>query len=52
MLTGGRERTTAHSFEELLVRSETALGAEAGPEPTGRFRREPATAERHYAGVE
>ena len=36
-----REETTEHGYDELLVRSELGVGAEAGPEQrTGRFRRE------------
>jgi cation/acetate symporter len=36
-----REETTEHGYDELLVRSELGVGAEAGPERrTGRFRRE------------
>jgi cation/acetate symporter len=36
-----REETTEHGYDELLVRSELGMGAEAGPEQrTGRFRRE------------
>jgi cation/acetate symporter len=36
-----REEATEHGYDELLVRSELGIGAEAGPERrTGRFRRE------------
>jgi hypothetical protein len=30
-----------HGYDELLLRSELGVGAEAGPERTGRFEREP-----------
>jgi len=36
-----REETTDATYDELLVRSETGIGSEGGPEPrrSGRFRR-------------
>jgi hypothetical protein len=40
-MLGGRSERTEHGYDELLVRSELGIGAEAGPEQrTGRFRRE------------
>jgi hypothetical protein len=35
----GRAEDGEHSFDELLVRSETGLGAEGGPELRPRARR-------------
>jgi cation/acetate symporter len=35
-----REEATERGYDELLVRSELGMGAEAGPARTGRFRRE------------
>ena len=42
-----REETTDATYDELLVRSETGIGSEGGPEPrrTGRFQREEAPVE-------
>jgi hypothetical protein len=34
----GRAERQPHSFDELLVRSETGLGAEGGPQPRPRRR--------------
>jgi cation/acetate symporter len=39
-MLGGREARTEHGYDELLVRMELGVGAEAGPAArTGRFRR-------------
>jgi len=34
--TSRHERTTAATYDELLVRSETGIGSEGGPEPRKR----------------
>jgi cation/acetate symporter len=42
-MLSGREETTDATYDELLVRSETGIGSEGGPEPrrSGRFERKP-----------
>jgi cation/acetate symporter len=37
----GRADAGERGYDELLRRSELGVGAEAGPERTGRFKREP-----------
>ena len=44
---GRREETTDATYDELLVRSETGIGSEGGPEPrrSSRFERKPSEVE-------